>query len=291
MGLAQSVAAGRDRALRLWDSTRDTWGGRLLERIVSDISRLEVFDRAMTLAAQAFTSIVPLMLVAATLRPQRPGLGSLMADSLGLSEETRASLAGAVPAGATAVGSIGVFGIIVAVFSATSFSRALERIYLRTWGVEKASVRTAWRWLAAIVAVMLAVLLIAFTKSTLEGDVWRGTVAFVLQIAVWTVVWTFVPWMLLQRQVRLRLLAFTAVATAVCLGLLNLAGGIYLPLAMEKGARQFGVLGLVFAYIGWLFAIAFVIVVTAVIGRACAESDGPVGRVIRGRPVTWQQVG
>ncbi|MDM7830327.1 YhjD/YihY/BrkB family envelope integrity protein [Cellulomonas edaphi] len=272
----------RERGLRTWESVRDTWGGRLVERIALDLARLEVFDRAMTLAAQAFTSIVPLMLVAATVRPRQPGFGSLVADSLGLSDQTRAALAGSVPTDATAIGSIGAFSILVALLSATSFSRALERVYLRTWGVHKASVRTAWRWLATVLAVVLAVLAIAFTRSTLEGDVWRGTVAAILAVAVWTALWTFVPWMLLQRQVPVRILVFTAALTAICLGVLNLAGSIYLPLAMEAGARQFGVLGLVFAYIGWLFAIALVIVATTVIGRACAESDGPIGRVVRG---------
>lgn len=282
MGIAERVAGGRERALRFWESIRDTWVGRLLERIVVDLARLEVFDRAMTLAAQAFTSIVPLMLVAATLRPSRPGFGSIVADSLSLSPETRATLAGSIPEGATATGSIGFFGVVVAILSATSFSRALERVYLRTWGVQKASVRTAWRWLATVLAVVVAVLVVAFTKSVLDGALWRDALAMLLQVAVWAVVWTFVPWMLLQRQVAVRVLAFVAALTAVCMGLLSIAGSVYLPIIMESGARQFGVLGLVFAYIGWLFSIAFVIVATTVIGRACAESDSPIGRVVRG---------
>lgn len=283
--MKQRLEAVRARALQFWESIRDTWIGRLLERIVLDLARLEVFDRAMTLAAQAFTSIVPLMLVASTLRPQHPGVGSIVADSLGLSDETRAALAGSVPAAATALGSIGFFSIVVAIVSATSFSRALERVYLRTWDVHKASVRTAWRWLAVILAVVVAVLVIAFTKSALNG----GVLTLLVQVVVWTGTWTVVPWVLLQRQVAVRVLVWIAVFTSVCLGVLGVAGGIYLPIVMESGARQFGVLGLVFAYIGWLFAIAFVLVATTVIGRACAESDSPIGRFVRGgRPVLTQ---
>ncbi|ROS26020.1 YhjD/YihY/BrkB family envelope integrity protein [Cellulomonas sp. PhB150] len=284
MGIVERVADWREQGVRFWESIRDTWVGRLLERIVRDLARLEVFDRAMTLAAQAFTSIVPLMLVASTLRPQHPGFGSIVADSLGLSDETRASLAGAVPASATALGSIGFFSIVVAIFSATSFSRALERVYLRTWDVPKPSVRTAWRWLVVILAVIVAVLVIAFTKSALSGAIWADVLVAVFQTVVWTAVWTVVPWLLLQRQVAPRVLVWTAALTAVCMGVLGVAGGIYLPIVMESGAHQFGILGLVFAYIGWLFAIALVIVATTVIGRACAESDGPLGRVVRGAP-------
>jgi membrane protein len=280
----------RGRAEQRWASVRDTHAGRLLERIATDLGRLEVFDRAMTLAAQAFTSIVPLMLVAATLRPQQPGFGSVVANSLGLSESTRATLAGAVPEGATATGSIGFFGIVVAIFGATSFSRALERVYVRTWGVHKASVRTAWRWFATVLAVVVGVLVVAFTKSVLDGPVWRGVISTIVQVVVWTAVWTLVPWILLQHQVAMRVLAFTAALTAVAMGILGLVGGIYLPIVMASGAKQFGVLGLVFSYIGWLFAIALVLVAATVAGRACAEDDGPLGRFVRGRPPRFTPV-
>ena len=42
-------------------------------------------------------------------------------------------------------------------------------------------------------------------------------------------------------------------------------------------------LGLVFAYIGWLFAFSFALVLATVIGRACAEDEGALGRLVRGR--------
>ena len=39
--------------------------GRFAIRALRDIRDLELFDRAMTLAAQAFTSILPILIVAA----------------------------------------------------------------------------------------------------------------------------------------------------------------------------------------------------------------------------------
>ena len=287
-GTARRVAAVQDYGTARWESIRDTPTGRLLERIVREFLGMEVFDRAMTLAAQAFTSIVPLMLVAAALRPDRPGGGQVIMDSLGLSDETRAALAGSVPATASVSSGVGILGVLVAIVSATSFARALERIYVRAWHVQRASVRTAWRWLAVVVAVALAAVIIAFTRAAVSAQ-WRGAVQFLLQLVVWTAVWWFVPLVLLQRQVRGRPLLLTAALTAVALALLGRAGSIYLPIVLTSGARQFGVLGLVFAYLGWLFALSFVVVAALTIGHACMVDDGPVGRFVRGSD-RWTRV-
>ncbi|GEL95336.1 hypothetical protein [Cellulomonas composti] len=105
---------------------------------------------------------------------------------------------------------------------------------------------------------------------------------------LWSVVWWFAPWVLLQRQVPGRLLAFTAVLTAVALAVLGRVGSIYLPIVLSSGARQFGVLGIVFAYLGWLFVLSFVVVGATTIGHACASDDGPVGRFVRGG--RWTEV-
>ncbi|MBT0993293.1 YihY/virulence factor BrkB family protein [Cellulomonas sp. DKR-3] len=287
-GTARRVEAARGWGERRWESTRRTATGRLLERVVRDLVGIELFDRAMTLAAQAFTSIVPLLLVAAALRPGEDGFGQTVSDSLGLPDETRAALAGAVPDDSTVLSTVGVLGLLVTLVSATSFSRALERIYLRVWQVRRPGLRTAWRWLATVVAVALAALLIGFTRRVVDPQ-WLGLVQLVLQLVVWTVVWTFVPWVLLRGQVAVRPLAWTALLTGVGLAVLGRVGALYLPVVLSSGARQFGVLGLVFAYLGWLFALSFVVVAAAAIGHACATDDGPVGRWVRGRD-SWQEV-
>ena len=40
--------------------------------------------------------------------------------------------------------------------------------------------------------------------------------------------------------------------------------------------------GLVFAYISWLFVLSFAIVGATVVGRACAQDEGILGRLVRG---------
>jgi len=282
----------RLRALRIAARLRLTPLGGLVERGYTEFVAIEPFDRAMTLAAQAFVSIVPMMIVMAALRPNQDGFGSFMADTLGLTEETREALAGSVSTTATLGGSVGILGLLVALISATSYSRALERMYAKVWQVKRPGLRSAWRWLTTVLAVVLAIGLIEVTREATEGVPLPALWDFVVRVIVWAVVWTYVPWALLHAQVRVRVLAFTGGATALLLGLLSLAGQLYLPIVLVSGTRQFGVLGLVFAYIGWLFALSFALVLACVIGRACAQDEGTLGRLVRGRDdsVAWHTV-
>jgi membrane protein len=276
----------RDLGADVTGRLQGTGAWRLWTACATGMVRIEPFDRAMTLAAQAFTSIVPVLIVAAAFGPSHRGPGDALADAIGLSSEARASLEASVPSGADVSSSIGLLGILVALITATSYSRALERMYAKVWEVERPGLRSAWRWLAAIGAVLVAVVLQRLTRQATAGDTWSGLAELVVELLVWTVVWTFVPWVLLQRQVPGRVLVCGGLLSAVALAVLAAVGSIYLPIALEAGARQFGVLGMTFTYIGWLFALSFAVVAAAVVGRACVLDDGRLGRVARGEPLS-----
>jgi membrane protein len=83
-----------------------TWPGRVVDRSLRDLVEVEIFDRAMTLAAQAFTSVFPILILVATLRRRDDDnpIGSGLAESLALSEDTRATLVAAMPAGSNVAG-------------------------------------------------------------------------------------------------------------------------------------------------------------------------------------------
>ncbi|HSK27625.1 MAG TPA: YhjD/YihY/BrkB family envelope integrity protein [Jiangellales bacterium] len=258
--------------------------GTLVSRTATGLVRIEPFDRAMTLAAQAFTSVLPVVIVIAVLRPGRPDeIGDTVAQQLGLPPTSRQVLVESLPEAAEASASFGVIGVLVVVVSATSFSRALERMYARIWDVARPGIRGAWRWLAVLVAVVLALVVIRFTQSVLAelpySVLWRTT----RTILVWAVVWTLAPWLLMRGQVAARLLVAGGVVTGVGMGLLGLVGAVYLPIALTSSAQQFGALGVAFTYIGWLFVVSMVVVVGAVLGHAAARDEGRLGRVLRGR--------
>ncbi|MCJ0902793.1 hypothetical protein [Rhodococcus sp. ARC_M6] len=51
------------------------------------------------------------------------------------------------------------------IVSATSFARALGRMYARTWLVPATTFRQAWSWLAVVVVIALAVALAMWCNS------------------------------------------------------------------------------------------------------------------------------
>ncbi|MGY4644724.1 YhjD/YihY/BrkB family envelope integrity protein [Cellulomonas sp. URHB0016] len=276
----------RRLAAELAGRLRGTAAWRLGTTFLAGFVRIEPFDRAMTLAAQAFTSIVPVLIVTAAFGPSHRGPGVALADAIGLPQSTRDELATSVPPDAAVASSIGLLGVLVALITATAYSRALERMYAKIWDVGRPGLRTAWRWLATVGAVVVAVAVLRITRQVTAGATWSQLAQLAVEVVVWSAVWTFVPWVLLQHRVPARTLVGGGLVSAIALAVLDAVGNVYLPLALEAGARQYGVLGLTFAYIGWLFALSFAIVVAAVAGRACAVDDGRLGRLFRGEPLS-----
>jgi membrane protein len=261
-----------------------SWPGRVAERSMREIVAIELFDRSMTLAAQAFTSLFPLLILVATLRPRRGDqVGAALADSLGLNPQARQALEAALPSAGTAASAFGVVGGLVVLLSATSFSRALVRMYVRIWNAPRPpALRSLWRLIAALLGLVLLVLLLTVAKRTLAGvplsSLAEGLVAFLLG----GLLWTWVPWLLLARRVPVRMLVPGGVLMAVAMLVLTMAGQVYLPRALNSATRQFGALGVSFTYVTWLFAIMVALVASTTVGAVVARDPGPFARVVGG---------
>jgi membrane protein len=275
--LARLPAPARNLVARLVD----TWPGRVVEHGARALREIEILDRSMTLAAQAFTSLFPLLILVATLRPRQNQVGTALADSLGLNEQARASLEAALPAGGTAANTFGVIGALVVLISATSFSRALVRIYVRIWDAPPPpAVRGFWRLLAVLLGVVLLLVLLTTVRRVLSGVPLSSLVDAIVSFLLGCLLWTWTPWILLARQVPMRMLAPGGVLMAVCMIVLSVAGGIYLPRALSSATRQYGALGVSFTYVTWLFVIMIALVGSTALGAVIARDPGPVGRFL-----------
>jgi membrane protein len=277
--LSRLPAPARNLAARLVD----TWPGRVIEQGARALIKIEVFDRSMTLAAQAFTSVFPLLILVATLRPRQSHnqVGTALADSLGLNAQARASLEAALPAGGTAASTFGVIGALVVLISATSFSRALVRMYVRIWDAPRPpALRGFWRLMAVLFGVVTLLVLLTVVRRVLSGVPFSGVAEAVVSFVLGCLLWTWTPWVLLARQVPVRMLVPGGVLMAVCMIVLSVAGGIYLPIALSSATRQFGALGVSFTYVTWLFVIMIALVGSTTLGAVIAKDSGPVGRFL-----------
>src|SRR3954470_6379266 len=98
------------------------WIGRLVLGCMSYSRRVELFDRSMTIAAQVFTSVLPLLIALASLfgwtSSQIAGVLVVPPEARSVVEETLSS---------TSSTTFGAIGVLIVIVSATSLSRALTR--------------------------------------------------------------------------------------------------------------------------------------------------------------------
>jgi membrane protein len=261
-----------------------------LLRIVTGTARglhdVEPFDRAMTLAAQAFTSLFPLFIAVAALLPAgSQSLSDRLSDGLGLSDSSRAVLEQVLPAQPETRGVFGLFGVIIVVIGATSLSRALARMYAKVWQVPpSAGFTSGWRWVAVLFGVALAFLTARALSAASHGNTYATAGSLLVTLILNTLLWTWAPWLLLARRVSWRRLLPGGVLMGGCTVVTSIAGGVYLPRALASASRQFGALGIAFTYIGWLFIVAFVLVCSTVLGGVLARDESRLAQRIVGEP-------
>ncbi|TQF74932.1 hypothetical protein FK531_02390 [Rhodococcus spelaei] len=287
VALAKEALEVQRQTARGW--LKRTAPGRTVARVIKSIIDIELGDRSMTLAAQEFTSVLPVIIVVGTIGNLRPASDTLI-DQFGF-DPTSLDLAatlGAVDANKPSFATFGIIGLLMVIVSGTSFARALGRVYGKVWNIPTLSIRGGWRWIAVLIAVASSFGLIARVQS-LSGVDWVGPpLAFGVELVIWFALWSAVPYLLTEGRLRGRVLWATAGLTAIGLALLRIAGHVYLPLAAASGQQKFGALGLVFTTITWMFVMSGVVVGSAAIVKALALDEGVLGRLLRGPVVTTE---
>jgi membrane protein len=243
-------------------STLIEMGRRSLARFLE----LEGFDRAMALAGQSFAALLPLLIVIGSVTPVGDDdLADTLIERFDISGTAAETLRAAVARPPTS--GLSVIGAVLLVISALSFARAMQRLYLRAWRLDKLGLRAnAWGlvWLGLFVAF--------WSLQPALVELFEGVVAFSVSLALSTALWLLTPWLLTARSIPWRRLLPQAFLTAVGLLLLAIASAFYLPRAVASASSEFGILGVGFTLLSLLFSTAFVLVVTAAVGATLAES-------------------
>ncbi|PXA67150.1 hypothetical protein CTB96_10335 [Cryobacterium arcticum] len=222
----------------------------------------------MTLAAQAFTSILPVLIVAGSVRGTlNPEANAMFADNLSLDDHTAQLLQQSLPEHIEGITLTQAVAAVLLVIAATAFARALERCYRRVWNTPRASIRFAWRWVAAIVAIVVGFVLVVTTRYVVRGTGAVPVLEFIIEATIWCVLWWIASWVVINRTVSLRALLPGSALAGLGFALAATLGRVYLPRVLASSADQFGVLGLAFSYVGWLFVLMSVLLAAITIGR------------------------
>ncbi|HET7197000.1 MAG TPA: YhjD/YihY/BrkB family envelope integrity protein [Nocardioides sp.] len=245
----------------------------VVRSIVTGLVRIELIDRSMAIAAQAMLALVPLMVVlTAFLPPEVTDLAlDRFRDLTGIGEGGKGLVQTSVDPDQVRA-QVGAIGLVITLLSATSFARAVQRMYERVWEKRHiggmVGIRRSSLWLVGwlITLQTLAALGLVLTKVT---DL--GAVRYLLQGIGASLMWWWTSRVLLFGRVPWRRLLFGSLLTGYSLVAYSWGSTLVMPAYVASSAAAFGTLGLILAITTWLVGFAGVLVVAAVTGRAVVE--------------------
>jgi membrane protein len=241
------------------------FGLKVLRRFVA----IEAPQQATVLAAQAFTSLIPLMVVAAAFSPGDADLADRIVERFGLGGDSAKSVQQLFASAGETESAITGISVIILVLSALSFTRALQRIFQRAYERPPAGLKDQQRGLAWLLGLAVWVTLLAPLHESLQN---LAGIVFAIGVATGTgfLLWLGTPMILLGER-DWRRLAPGALVSGFLGALLGVASSIYVPIVMDWSAERYGLIGIAFALQSWLLVAGFVIVAGAVIGATVVE--------------------
>ena len=265
----------------LIERLQESFLGRCLRRFV----RMAGLDRCIVLASQAFTALIPLLILMSTLAPA--GDSSAAADTLvrkfDLTGESAAAVQElfATPAGATS--GVSVSSALLLLFSGVSFTRRMQRMYQAAWEREKAGIRGGLFAALGLLAMLVEVLVLYGVRALVRDLSLYWLWALPISLATGLILWTSIPYLLLNREVHWRRLLVAGGATALGTSLFALATTVYMAPLVTQYTAEFGLFGITIALIGWLLGASVVLVSCTAIGAEFDFSQGPFLRMVKTR--------
>jgi len=251
------------------------WTGWVLVRarvLVLRVRQLELLDRAYTLAAQSFVTMLPIIIIIAAAL-SAPGRTSVVAEEF-------IARFGLVGAAARAIEDLiivpdaGVYwlGLILTCYAAFTLSKRASRAYNAIWGTEQLPIRAQWRslvWVAVQVGLIMVV--------TQLRDLARSSDSLVLWslavVAVWGAAELFTQTLLTNGQVpRRRMIVAVVFATIGRVGI-SLWTVFYLSESMVRQAESYGPIGVVFALFTGLLVYWVVVMGATLLAAVLTDPD------------------
>jgi membrane protein len=228
----------------------------------------EGIDRSVVLASQLFSAGIPLMMVFAALEPRgtRKDFATSVIERFDLHGSGADTVRALFLPSTDVRGALTWISLLLLLFSVSTFTRTVQHLYERAWGLERLGTRGAWRGFVWVLGLGVYLTLI----SLLKGSVDSGAVRLLLALASIPLAfafWLWTPRILVGARVGLRRFVPVASLTTIGMTIAALATPVYMPHLVSHNAARFGVIGVAFALLSWLFVIALVAVVGIVLGR------------------------
>jgi membrane protein len=241
-----------------------------VRRVLSELSRIELLDRSLALGAQALLALIPMLMVLGAFLPHAwvQDLVRQIRDVVGLRDDVMEPIRQMALTREARQTQTGIIGFVVSFASASSFSRALQRMYARAWELpSQGGVRALRSSLAWIIGWLLMLQVTALLLKSLSGIPLSGPLRTLVQLTTNTLLWWWTSRLLLGPSVSWRRLLPGAALTGLSVVVLTRLSSVFMPPFTRNNLDQFGPLGVVFAVGSWLVLFGGVLVVATVVGR------------------------
>ena len=232
------------------------------------------------LSLYILVAVLPALLVIEEYFDSHPAaLANRLVHHYGLNAETAVLLRSVLAD--TRVHELGsaLIAIAGALFFGLGLGRVLQLVHMRAWRVSVPSRPTDQGLYAAVLLALYGlIVLLLFQLSELRGaSPWVGKVLALGWAGLLVVFFTWVPSLLLHRQVSRRDLLPGAVLTAVGLVVITIVSRYVVEPWVNLYAKDYGGLGVVLAVYFWIAFYSFVIVGAASLAPALAQRRTAAG--------------
>jgi uncharacterized BrkB/YihY/UPF0761 family membrane protein len=255
-----------------------------LGRCVSSFVAVQGLDRAMVIASQSFTALIPLLILMSAALPT--GSGSSVADAIirrfGLTGDAARSVEVVFTQSETS--SLGLGSLLLLVFSGVSLTRRLQRMYLQTYGLAPVpGMRGSLNAALGLGALLVEIALLNLLGSLVRALPFDWSFALPVSLFASLVLWTSVPFLLLDRRVPWQRLLPAGMLAGTALTLYGIATMIYMPPLMTSYSERYGLFGVTVAIVGWLLCSSVIVVAATVIAAEFDRAPDAWARRLRAK--------
>lgn len=260
----------QERCLSLWARAGKLLPFRALHRFMA----INGNNRTIILASQAFTAVVPLLLVIASIATHADGNNRLAANLVRrfrLNGQPAQALETLFSRPPDTAGGFGVVSIVLLLFSVLSLARTLQSTFEAAWGLRASGLRGALYGISGAALFVLELAALTLLASLLRGAPGGTATTWFARLVESVLSWLLLQYVLLSRRIPWRRLIPGAVLAGAGQVIISAYTAIFMPNLIASNSARYGVIGVALALITWLVVIAGAIVIGAVAGAELAR--------------------
>jgi membrane protein len=266
------------RALRT--RVKESFPGRCL----TSFADLQGLDRAMGIASQSFTALIPLLILVSAVLPASSG--NVVADSIIRRFDLTGDAARSVEIvfAQSEPSSVGLGSLLLLLLSGISLTRRLQRMYLEAYGLAPLpGVRGSFNAALGLAVILVEIALLYFLRTLVRALPFDWVLGVPLTVLAGLVLWTSVPFLLLDRRITWQRLLPAGALAGTAVSLYGVATTFYMPRLMTSYSQRYGLFGVTVALVGWLLCIAIIVVAATVVAAEFDRAPDPWARRLRAK--------